>query len=89
MVGFLALSKAFCAQRQGRRDVDCWLEQDTTQGLARHLEAIAMTDPALGGPTRLMQVSTDHHGWRLQLGCDSMLECDGRRMPLPRQPGVY
>lgn len=52
-------SQILCIQRQARRDIDYWLAQGTTQGLGRHLEAIAMTDPELAGPTRIMQVSND------------------------------
>lgn len=63
MVGLLCV--LFLSFRcSASRPFRCWVlnsYQGTTQGLGRHLEFIAMTDPALARSSRLMQVSTCIH----------------------------
>lgn len=81
--------EAFCIQYQAWRDTDDRLEQGLKDGLGRHIEAIAMTDPTLAGPTRIMQVSNNHLVWIVQLVYDYMPGLDSHPLPSPRLPWVY
>ena len=81
--------EAFCIQHQAWRDTDDQLEQGIKDGLGRHIEAIAMTDPSLAGPTRIMQVSNNHLLWIVQLVYDYMPGPDSHWLSYPRLPWVY